>query len=282
MKVAEFLFLIVLNILMAISLAQAVENGPDPTSASLNTNGTFTVSSTYVSVFSVKGFGGGTIYYPTAAGQYGVIAVCPGFIESNLAINWFAKRLATFGFVTIAMNTNTIFDDPSSRATQLQAALNYLINSSSSTIRSRIDSTRRAVSGHSMGGGGTLIASSQDPTLKAGIPLTPYNTNKNFSSVSVPQLIIGADGDGIAPINTYATPMYNSLPVATQKAYAVLNNATHFTTNYTDERVGRYGVAWAKVFVDGDARYSPFLCGEEATAYNTAARFDAYLSNCPY
>jgi triacylglycerol lipase len=211
-----------------------------------------------------------------------VIAVCPGFIESSSVVDWFAKRLATFGFVTIAMNTNNGMDSPSTRATELKAALDYMVNSSSSTIRARIDKNRRAIAGHSMGGGGTLIASSQDPTLKAGIALTPYNTSKDFSMVSVPQLIIGADGDIIAPIGTYATPMYNSLPGTTEKAYAVLNNATHFTPNSTDERVGRYGVAWAKFFVDGDTRYYPFLCGPEATAYNTSARFDSYQSNCPY
>ena len=133
-----------------------------------------------------------------------------------------------------------------------------------------------------MGGGGTLILSGQDSTLKAGIALEPYNSSKDFSNVSVPVLIFGADSDILAPIGTYATPMYNSLPGTTKKAYAVLNGATHFTSNKTDERVGRYGVAWAKLFVDGDTRYSPFLCGAEATAYQTSARFDSYQSNCPY
>jgi predicted dienelactone hydrolase len=282
MKIAKIGFFIGLSLLIAVSLAQALEIGPAPTSASLNVDGTFAVSSASVSKSSVKGFGGGTIYYPSASGSYGVIAVCPGFTESSSVISWFAKRLATFGFVTIAMNTNSVFDQPSSRATQLKAALDYMVNSSSSTIRARIDKNRRAVAGHSMGGGGTLIVSGQDLTLKAGIALEPYNSSKDFSNVSVPQLIIGADGDSIAPINTYATPMYNSLPGTTKKAYAVLNGATHFTSNKTDERVGRYGVAWAKFFVDGDARYSPFLCGAEATAYQTSARFDSYQSNCPY
>lgn len=281
MKISRIALMFIFFLFLS-GIAQAVQIGPDPTSTSLNGDGTFAVTTVSVSKSSVKGFGGGTIYYPTAAGSYGVIAVCPGFTETTSAISWFAKRLATFGFVTMAINTNTTLDSPDSRATQLRAALNYLISIPNSAVLSRIDKTRRAVAGHSMGGGGTLIASSQDATLKAGIPLTPWNSNKNFSTVSVPQMIIGADGDSIAPIGTYATPMYNSLPVATKKAYAVLNSATHFTSNSKDERVGRLGVAWAKVFVDEDTRYSPFLCGSEADAYNTAARFDSYQSNCPY
>jgi len=229
----------------------------------------------------VLGFGGGTIYYPTTSGQYGVIAVCPGFTGTSSSISWFARRLATHGFVTMAMNTNTIYDLPSSRATQLAAALRYMINSASSTIRSRIRSADRGVAGHSMGGGGTLIASANDSSLRVGIPLTPWNTYTSFSSVRVPQIIFGADGDTIAPYASHARPFYNSL-VYPERAYALLNGATHFTPNSTDQRIGRYGVAFAKRFVDGDTRYNEFLCGASHTSYATSSRFDTYLSTCPY
>lgn len=278
MKVVKALLVVGLLVLVGVGLAQAVQIGPDPTSTLLNGDGPFAVSSTSA---AAVGFGGGTIYYPTTAGSYGVIAVCPGFTGTSSSIAWFARRLATHGFVTIAMNTITLLDYPDSRATQLRAALNYVINSSSSTVRSRCRAADRGVAGHSMGGGGTLIASSQDSSLRAGIPLTPWNTYTNFSSVRVPQMIFAADGDTIAPPSSHARPFYNSITQA-EKAYALLNNATHFTPNSTDQRIGRYGVAWAKRFVDGDTRYNPFLCGAEHTAYATSSRFDTYLSTCPY
>jgi len=280
MKIAKTVLALGFCMVMAISVAQAVEIGPAPTSTLLNGDGSFAVSSSSVSS-SVSGFGGGTIYYPSTAGSYGVIAVCPGYTGTSSSISWFARRLATHGFVTIAMNTNSRYDYPSSRATQLRAALNYMINSSSSTIRSRIRTADRGVAGHSMGGGGTLIASSQDSTLRVGVPLTPWNTSTNFSSVRVPQMIFGADGDTIAPPGSHARPFYNSISLA-EKAYALLNGATHFTPNSTDQRIGRYGVAFAKRFVDGDTRYTTFLCGAEHTAYATSSRFDTYLSTCPY
>ncbi|MEE9935581.1 MAG: hypothetical protein K4445_07690 [Deltaproteobacteria bacterium] len=270
----------IFTVLLAVSMTYAVEIGPAPTSTLLNGDGPFAVSTDSVSSL-VTGFGGGTIYYPTTSGQYAAVAVCPGFTGTSSSISWFARRLATHGFVTIAMNTNTIYDYPSSRATQLAAALRYLLNSSSSTIRARIRTADRAVAGHSMGGGGTLIASANDSTLRAGIPLTPWNTYTSFSSVRVPQMIFGADGDTIAPYASHARPFYNSLSYP-EKAYALLNVATHFTPNSTDQRIGRYGVAFAKRFVDGDTRYTPFLCGAEHTAYATSSRFDTYLSTCPY
>jgi triacylglycerol lipase len=132
-----------------------------------------------------------------------------------------------------------------------------------------------------MGGGGTLIASSQDSTFKVGIPMTPWNTYTNFSSVRVPQMIFGADGDSVASASSHARPFYNSITLA-EKAYALLNGASHFTPNSTDERIGRYGVAFAKRFVDGDTRYTSFLCGSDHSAYATSSRFESYLSTCPY
>lgn len=37
-----------------------------------------------------------------------------------------------------------------------------------------------------------------------------------------------------------------------------------------------------KRFVDGDTRYSTFLCGAEHAAYATGWVFDRYNQNCPY
>jgi len=283
MKVLKSLLVLVFTMLMVVSLAYAVEIGPNPTSTMLNRDGSFSVSSSSVSSTACgRGCAGGTVYYPSTSGQYAVIAVCPGFSNSKSAIAWFARRLATHGFVTIAMNTNSRFDFPDSRATQLAAALNYLLNSSSSTIRSRIRTADRGVAGHSMGGGGTLRASERDSNLKVGIPLTPWHTDKTWGSLSVPQMIFGGSSDSVAPVRSHALAFYNSIPSTTKKAYALLNNASHFTPNSTDERIGRYGVAFAKRFVDGDTRYEPFLCGAEHSTYATSWKFDTYLSTCPY
>ena len=281
MKLSKTTLALGLSCLLGVGLAQAQQVGPNPTSSQLNaTSGPFAVGQTSVSSF-VSGFGGGTIYYPTASGTYGVIAVCPGYTGTSSSISWFARRLATHGFVTIAMNTNTIFDQPDSRATQLRSALNYMVNSSS--VRSRINGNVRGVAGHSMGGGGTLIASASDSTLKVGIPMTPWNLSTlQFYSIRVPQMIFGADGDTIAPYAVHALPFYNAVPSSTKKGYALLNGATHFTPNGTDERIGRYGVAFAKRFAYNDTRYSTFLTGSEHASYNNFLRFDTFMQNGPY
>lgn len=267
---------------MSASSGWAQQTGPDPTSASLNaTAGPFAVSTSTVT--SPVGFGGGTIYYPTTAGQYGVVALSPGFTATQSSVAWLGRRLATHGFVVVTINTNSTLDQPASRANQLIAALNYVANSASTTVRSRVDASRRAVGGHSMGGGGSLIAAQNNPSLKAVLPLTPWNLSTNFSGVQVPTLIVGSDGDVVAPVASHARPFYASLPATVRKAYGELNGASHSTpTSGVNTPIGRYGVTWMKRFVDSDTRYSTFLCGAEHQAYATATVFDRYSQNCPY
>jgi triacylglycerol lipase len=254
-----------------------------PTSASLNaTAGPLSVSTSSISSFAARGFGGGTVYYPSTAGSYGVIAMCPGFTATQSSIAWLARRMASHGFVVVAMNTNSTLDQPASRANQLMAALSYAVNSSPSAVRSRIDTSKQAVAGHSMGGGGSMIAARDNTSLKASFPMTPWNTSTSFGSVRVPTMIIGADGDTVAAVTAHSRPMYASLPSSTFKAYGELNSASHFTPNSTNTPIGRYGVTWMKRFVDGDTRYSPFLCGSPHESYATSLVFDRYQQNCPY
>lgn len=267
--------------LAVCGLAQAQTTAP--TSSSLNaSSGYLSISSESVSRLSASGFGGGTIYYPRTSGRYGLIAISPGFTATEGSVAWLGQKLASHGFVAIVINTNTTLDQPAGRARQLRAALDHARTRASSTVRGRIDATRQAVAGHSMGGGGSLIAAEDDPTLKAAFPLTPWNLTSSFSSVRVPTMIFGADGDTIAPVASHARPFYASIPSSTKKAYAELNGATHFAPNVRNEAIGRYGVAWMKRFMDADTRYSTFLCGAEHNSYNSFLRFDRYNSNCPY
>ena len=62
------------------------QRGPNPSWSSIEaTRGAFSVSSTTVSSWSARGFGGGTIYYPndTSQGRFGVVAISPGYTASQ-------------------------------------------------------------------------------------------------------------------------------------------------------------------------------------------------------
>lgn len=255
------------------------QRGPDPTTTSITaTTGPFAYTSVTVADSASTGFGAATIYYPkdTTQGTFGGIAIAPGYTETQSAISWWGPRLASQGFVVMTINTNSIYDQPSTRGTELLAALDYLTGTSS--VRSRVDATRTAVMGHSMGGGGALEATKTRHSLQAAVPLAPYDNSKDFSTSQTPTMIIGAQNDVVAPVSSYAIPFYTSLPGTLAKAYLELAGATHNTTNSPNTTAAEYAISWLKRFVDDDTRYTQFLCPQPATS----STISAYRSTCPY
>ncbi|MGW4403945.1 alpha/beta hydrolase family protein [Nonomuraea sp. NPDC004702] len=255
------------------------ERGPDPTGAILEAaRGPFATAELGVSRLSVSGFGGGTIYYPTdtSQGTFGAIAISPGYTATWSSLAWLGPRIASHGFVVIGIETITIYDQPASRGRQLLAALDYLTSGSPSAVRSRIDASRLAVAGHSMGGGGTLEAADARPSLQAAVPLAPWNLTKSWSGLRVPTMIIGGEADTIAPVATHSEPFYQSIPSSVEKAYLELNGASHFFPQVTNTTMAKSMVAWLKRFVDDDTRYDQFLCpAPRGTA------IEEYRDTCP-
>ena len=263
----------------AIAADNPYERGPAPTSAGVDaTRGPFATATTTVSRFSVTGFGGGTIYYPTTttAGTFGGVAIAPGFTATQSSIAWLGPRIASQGFVVFTIDTNSVYDQPAGRGDQLLAALDYLTGRSS--VRTRVDATRLAVMGHSMGGGGTLEAAADRPTLQAAIPLTGWDTRKSFSTSRVPTLVVGAENDTVAPVSSHSIPFYTSLNATYEKAYLELDGASHFAPNSPNTTIARYSISWLKRFVDNDTRYEQFICG---TGAGSGTAISDYRTTCP-
>lgn len=255
------------------------ERGPEPTVSSIEaTRGSYAVSQTNVSSLSVSGFGGGTVYYPTstADGTFGAVVISPGFTAYQSSIAWLGPRLASQGFVVFTIDTLTTLDQPDSRGRQLLSALDYLTKTSS--VRGRIDASRLGVMGHSMGGGGTLEAAKSRTSLKAAIPLTGWNTDTTWPELRTPTLVVGADGDSIAPVASHSEPFYQSLPGSLDKAYLELNGATHFTPNSSNTTIAKYSISWLKRFIDNDTRYEQFLC----PLPRPSLTIEEYRGNCPH
>ena len=262
--------------------AQAADNpyerGPAPTQQSIEAvTGPFATAQFSVSRFAVSGFGGGTVYYPTstAEGTFGALAISPGFTGTQSSIAWMGPRIASQGFVVIAIDTITLYDQPASRGQQLLAALDYLTQQSS--VRGRIDATRLSVAGHSMGGGGTLEASVRRPSLQAAVPLAPWNTDKTWETDRVPTFIIGGENDTVAPVATHSEQFYESMTSAPEKAYMELNNADHFFPNSPNTTQAKYMISWLKRFVDNDTRYDQFLCPAPVSS-----AIQEYRDTCPH
>ena len=245
--------------------AFADEVGQAPTAQNITGDGSFAVTSSAISS-TVPGFGGGRVYYPTATGRFPVVAISPGFTARWSSISWLGPRLASWGFVVVGIETNSVFDQPESRGDQLLAALNWAVNSGPSAVRSRVDPNNRGVAGHSMGGGGSLEALSSDSTglVKAAVPLAPWNTDKTWGEVSEAVFIVGGENDSVAPVNNHSIPFYNSL--SGPRTYLELNNASHFFPQSPNASASRAIVSWFKRWLSNDTRFTPFTCGFTGTA----------------
>jgi dienelactone hydrolase len=250
------------------------QRGPDPTLASIEAQrGPFAV--TDVAIQNASGFGGGRIYYPTdtSQGTFGAVAILPGFISSWGDQSWLGPRIASQGFVVIGINTLSGFDQPPSRGDQALAALDNALRDP--RVSSRIDPNRLSVAGWSMGGGGSLNAAKKRPSLKAAVLYAPWETTKDWSQVRVPTLVIGGRDDTIAPEAEHAEAFYASL--GGEKVYVEMAQGGHLFPFLQSATQASFTTAWLKRWVDGDTRYTQFLCPGPAPT----GPIDEYRSTCP-
>ena len=229
------------------------QRGPDPTVSFLEAaRGQYSVDTERVSGL-VGGFGGGTIHYPEdVSGTMAAIVVIPGYVSAESSIEWWGPKLASYVFVGMTIDTNTGFDQPPSRATQINAALDYLVDQNSdngSPVQGMIDTSRLGVIGWSMGGGGTIRVASQG-RIKAAIPLAPWDTSSYYARRA--------------------------------EAATMIFNVSHFCANgggINNDVLGRLGVSWMKLHLDEDGRYNQFLCGPN---HESDFSISEYRGNCPY
>jgi dienelactone hydrolase len=273
------------SLLGATAHAAGYEKGAAPTATSISAAlGPYAFEKILVPNTATPGFGAATIYAPTstAEGTYGGVAIVPGFTGNQSAIAWLGPRLASHGFVVITIDTNSPFDQPPARGDQLLAALDYLTGPSA--VSTRVDASRLAVMGHSMGGGGALEAAKDRPSLDATIGLSPWNLDRTWPEIATPSLVVGAERDTTAPVSTHAKAFYNGMTNAPEKAYLELNEAGHSAVTASNTTVATNAIAWLKRFVDLDTRYSQFICPGPAASQNGAVSsypVSAYWNSCP-
>jgi pimeloyl-ACP methyl ester carboxylesterase len=267
--------------LITLQPASAQQNpyqkGPNPTTQSIAADrGTFATAQ--VSVPSGHGFNGGVIYYPTdtSQGTFAAVAAVPGYTASWAAEGaWMGHWIASFGFVVIGIDTNSPTDWDTARGTQLLAALDYLTQQSA--VRDRVDPSRLAVLGHSMGGGGAISAAIRRPSLKAALPLAPANFSQSTSNLQVPTLFMSARDDGTTTPSSIEG-YYRGLPANTKGAYVELTGGGHGFPTWGNSQVTRRVIPWLKIWLDNDTRYTQFMC-PGLTDMTGVAR---YLNKCPF
>jgi alpha-beta hydrolase superfamily lysophospholipase len=247
--------------------------GPDPTSASASKQGPYKVTSYTMGIPTTMNYVTPTIYYSDAPGAGPGVVVIPGFTETQGALSEWGTFLASYGFVVMMIDTasggvaNTSIL-PTNRADGLMDGVMNLIAENKRTgagAAGKIDTTRMVIMGHSMGGGGTLIAANAHSSqIKAAIGLNPWNPGGTYPMDTAPTLVFDGTADTLVP-PSQGKPEYDSIPTTTPKAYVEFSGGSHFVAltplgmTPTDPVVARLGLSWLEVHVMGDMRYQQFI-----------------------
>jgi len=223
----------------------------------------------YTDAPASSGYRASTIYYPgDATPPFIGVAAVPGLNGVQRSVSQWGTFLASHGYAVIVIDTNATSENPSQRSTALMAAISTLQaeNTRSGSPLSGRMSDCMVVMGHSMGGGGAVIAANANGSaLKGAIGLSPYGGGQSSSNIVVPTLLFVATGDPLSTPGTHVKPAYQAIPAGTSKMYLEFPGGSHDIAQYpvgtrtTDLIVARYGLSWLKFNVDGDARYRQFL-----------------------
>jgi pimeloyl-ACP methyl ester carboxylesterase len=204
----------------------------------------------------------GRVYYPTNAdAPFAGVALCGGFLNSGPEMNSWGEFYASYGIVTIITNTGAL-DFPDVRGRKLLASINTLKQENTragSPLNGKM-AGRYGTSGYSMGGGGTTLATRSDRSLKSSVGLAAWAPNG--SNVQTPTLFLCGSADVVAPCNG-SRNAYNAIPNATPKMLVTAPLAGHLDwfgpSNAGGGLSGRMALAWQKVHLEGDQRWTNLL-----------------------
>jgi dienelactone hydrolase len=205
-----------------------------------------------------------TIYAPTdAEPPLASVAVVPGFVSPQSSIQNWGPFLASFGIATITIGTLSPTDPPATREVALMGALKTMQDENTrmgSPLMGKLATDVQATMGWSMGGGGTLLAANDHHELKATVSMCAWNPGFSYSMITSPALMFASQGDPLA--GGQSQGFYMSVPDMTPKMLIETPGGDHFVANDPVNQsgmIGRYGLSWLKVFLEGDERYRKIL-----------------------
>jgi dienelactone hydrolase len=205
---------------------------PVPTQADFAAPGPYEVGVTTVSVPRPGGgaFDALLAYPATASGPdtpfdtsgapYPAICFGHGFVTPATRYQSMLDHLASWGYVVIAPRSwESLFPlpDHAAYADDFSSALNWLTDVNAdpgSPYHAGIDTDAFGASGHSMGGGASILAAAQDVRIRAVGNLAAADTDPSaiaaIAGVDVPVRLLAGDDDTIAPPPDHQVPMFGS------------------------------------------------------------------------
>ncbi|MDB4971689.1 MAG: secreted hydrolase, alpha/beta family [Myxococcaceae bacterium] len=217
--------------------------------------------------------GAGCVFYPTdAEPPFAAVTVSDGFggtggCGPTSQTGQWGPLYASWGIVTMIVDT-TAGDQPNVRGQALTkgvAAFKTENTKKGSPLEGKL-SGRYGTSGFSMGGGGTTYASQADDSLLSSVAIMPWGPVR--MGVKVPTLVICGSNDTTAPCASHGTPAYQGIADSVPKMRVQVTSGHAGQPTAGMGKSGAFGLAFQKVFLEGDERWRPLLVSADSEESN--------------
>lgn len=216
--------------------------------------------------------GTGCVFYPTdAEPPYAAVAVSDGFLGAggcnSFQTGQWGPLYASWGIVAMIIDTGSS-DQPNVRGQKLTkaiAAFKSENTKSGSPLNGKL-AGRYGTSGFSMGGGGTSYSARDDKTLLTDVAIMPWGPVT--SGVTVPTLVICGSSDSTAPCSQHGNGLYRGIANTVPKMRVQISSGHAGQPSSGGGKSGEYGLAFQKVFLEGDTRWRPFLVSASSEETN--------------
>jgi len=177
-------------------------------------NSTFTAQLYYPATST-----GASTPYDSTAAPYPAISFGHGFLQSVAQYRSTLEHLATHGYFVIASESQGgLFPSHGAFASDLSRCLTWLEQQHAlpaSFLHQQVITGSFGMSGHSMGGGASLLAAAADTRVKVVANLAAAETNPSAiaacASITAPTYLISGSQDSIVPPRQHGQPMYAAL-----------------------------------------------------------------------
>lgn len=232
---------------------------------------------------------------------FATIIIEPGFFSLSTDLENIADRYASHGFLVIGVTNTSHFNLITTSIEPYQLALQQVIRytiecnqDNKSPLFKLIDTTAIGISGHSMGGGGTVMACEavQDGShsyIKTAIAMNPFG-KCSVSNINMPILFIASDLDsvfnpfmpGVSSSSSDVFNIFQSVPESTTKLFANFKGMDHNAIVDKNIFLNTSGnaafflptmVSWFKVYLAGDTTFNKYLDTTSAEFSTLKTRF---------
>ncbi|MEH0818668.1 MULTISPECIES: alpha/beta hydrolase family protein [unclassified Micromonospora] len=161
---------------------------------------------------------------PVAAGRFPAVAFGHGFFQSVSKYYSTLGHLASWGFIVLAPTSQGgLSPSHSAFADDLNAALTWAVaqdTTAGSRFAGHVRTDKLGLSGHSMGGGASILAAARNPKVGAVANLAAAETNPSAkaaaATLAIPVRLIAGDRDTIAGVADHQRPIYAAKPPTKQ------------------------------------------------------------------